>query len=307
MTGQRQAQRQPHSTPLVTPVRLALLPLPASRRYSVVSYWEMRLPGLPVQRTSLAKTIELQATPEPSGALRVRYDATHPTFQQPDLTSYERVLVLLGRLYHHLELRVLPTGQIASLLNETGIKQEWAAVQEALVLRSGGRDEFTKVLVQGVEQQLARPGAMVASLRLDYLFGFLWQNVYDQRFESQFRYEQQRCFPRFFAGTDLWFRERLELQPAIGGQVAFQLSGPLDASCTDVPAVHRQIITERENAGLPSTPPAQLANLRGEYTAVCHLDQSTGWPLTLEASVRCHADGVYSKEYFLRLEQLPPL
>lgn len=303
----RQAQRQPHGTVLTPSVRLTLHPLPAQLAYSAVSFWEVRLPGRPAQRTTLTKTIELGATPEPNGALRVSYDATPPAFQQPDLSSYERVLLLLGDLYQRLEMRILPTGQLVDLLNEAALHQAWAATKQELLQRSGGDDAFTKVLVQGVEQQLARPGALLASLRLDYLFGFLWQNVYNQRFESQFRYEQPRCFPRFFAGTDLWVSERLELLPPVAGQVALRLSGPLDAARTDFAAVRRQLNAEREDAGLAAGTPNQLEALRGDYTATCHLDAATGWPVALDASVRCYCNEEYSKEYFLRLEQLPVL
>jgi hypothetical protein len=303
----RLAQHWPHGAAPAPAARLALHPLPTQRNYSVVSFWEVRLPGLPAKRTTLTKRIELLATPELSGALRVSYEATELAFQQPDLSSYERVLLLLGRLYQRLELRVLPTGQLASLLNEAAVQQAWAVVKQELELRSGGSDAFTEVLAQGVEQQLARPGAVLASLRLDYLFGFLWQNVYGQRFESEFRYEQPRCFPHFFAGTDLWFSERLELLPPAAGQVALRLSGPLDASRTDLEVVHQQLNTERADAGLAASTPAQLTTLRGEYTATCHLDLATGWPVAIDASVRCYTANTYSKEYFLRLEQLPIL
>lgn len=301
----RHVQRQPYGMELAPPARLALHSLPTQWAYSVVSFWEVRLPGRLTERTMLTKKVELLATTEPGGSLRVKYNASLPAFQQPDLSSYERLLLLLGSLYQRLELRVLPAGQLVSLLNEATIHQAWGAAKEELMSRSGGRDSFTEVLVRGVEQQLARPGALLASLRLDYLFSFLWQNVYGQRFESQFWYEQPRCFPRFFAGIDLWFSERLELLPPAAGQVALRLSGTLDASRTDLAALRRQLDTEREDGGLAACAPAQLAALRGEYTATCQLDLATGWPVALEASVRCHADDAYSKEYFLRLEQLP--
>ena len=303
----RDAQRQPYGLALAPPARLALQPLPTKLSYSVVSFWEVRLPGQSAQRTTLTRNISLLAMPAPGGSLRVSYNTTLPAFQQPDLSSYERVLLAMGSLYQQLELRVLPTGQLDSLLNEAAVHQAWATAKQALLSRSGGDDEFTQVLVQGVEQQLARPGKLLASLHLDYLFGFLWQNVYGQRFESEFRYEQPRCFPRFFTGTDLWFSERLELLPPAAGHVVLRMSGPLDAVRTNLAAVHQQLNTEREKAGLLPSPAAQLAALRGEYTATCQLDLATGWPVALEASVRCYANDAYSKEYFLRLEQLPAL
>ena len=197
------------------------------------------------------------------------------------------------------------SGQFLAVLNEAALSQTWAAIKQELRQRSGGGDEFTQLLIDGVEAQLTQPGAVLASLRLDYLFGFLWQNVYGQLFESGFRYEQAKVFPRFFAGADLWFSERLELlPPTVAGQVTVRLSGPLDLERTDTAAVARQIDKELRDANAGATP-TDPATLHGTYVATCQLDQATGWSLSLDASVRCQAGEAYSKEYFLRFESIP--
>ena len=85
-----------YSAALTQPVRLGLHPLPLGQAYSVVSFWEERLTGQ-VKRTTLTKTIELAAA-EQAGALRVGYEASTPEFQKPDLSSFERVLLLLATL-----------------------------------------------------------------------------------------------------------------------------------------------------------------------------------------------------------------
>ena len=305
--GPRTAEAYAYGAGPAPPVRLALHPVPPGRAYAVVSYWEERLPGQ-AQRTTLQKSIRVAATRQPTGELHVRYEAAPPVFQKPDVTSFERVLLLLADLYQHLELRVLPTGQVVGVHNAAQIQQTGARVKTELVRRSGGEDEFTRVLLAGLDEQLGRPGAVLASLRLDYFFGFLLQNVYGQRFESGFRYGQARCFPQFFAGQDLWFWERLELAPPTGpARVALRLRGQPDPVRTDLAAVAQQLDVARQlllpDALAVPTPPQALCLA---YEATVELDAATGWPVSVEASVRCGVPGGYGKEYFIRLEQQPP-
>lgn len=307
-TGNAPRTPEPYSygAGLVPPVRLALHPLPDGLTYTVVSYWEERLPGQ-VKRTTLGKTIRLAATRQPTEKLQLSYEVATVTFQKPDVTSFERVLLLLADLYQHLELRVTPLGQLVEVLNEPAIRQTWEGVKAELVRRSGGEDEFTQVLVSGLDEQFGQPGTVLASLSLDYFFGFLLQNVYEQRFETGFRYAQARCFPQFFADQDLWFRERLELTASTGPErVALRLSSQPDLARTNPADVAGQVAAARQLLS-PDAPVAPIspAALRFGYEATAELDAATGWPVRVEASVRCGVAEGYSKEYFIRLEQQP--
>jgi hypothetical protein len=303
----RRAEAHPYAAVLQPPTRLALRALPTALAYTSLSFWEERVPG-EVKRTTIEKEIKLTATAQP-GYLRVDYTAA-PALRKPDLSSFERVLLLLAELYNHLELHVTPTGQLAALGNQEEVQQTWARVKQELALRSGGEDDFTQVLVAGLDEQLGRPGALLASLRFDYFFGFLLQTIYEQQFEGNFRYGQARCFPQFFAGTDLWFWERLELAaPTAPARVAVRLTGLLDAAQTDLAAVAQQLVAAQLLAAPagPALPLPAPEDLRIAYEATAELDAATGWPLFVEASVRCGiADASYSKEYFIRIEQRNP-
>lgn len=300
----RTAETYSYGVGLAPPVRLALQAVPAGVAYSVVSYWEERLPGQ-VKRTTLKKDLRLAATRLPTDKLLLTYEVATAAFQQPDISSFERVLLLLADLYQRLELRVTPLGQIAEVLNEPEIQQTWEGVKAELVRRSGGEDEFTQVLISGLDEQLGQPGTVLASLRLDYFFSFLLQNIYEQRFEVGFRYGQARCFPQFFADQDLWFWERLELAAPSGPERAvLRLRGQPDPGRTNLAEVALQLDAARQllspDASAPPTPPETL---RLTYEATAELDTATGWPVCVEASVRCEVAGGYGKEYFIRLEQ----
>lgn len=303
----RRAEAHPYAVVLEPPTRLTLRALPTALSYTSLSFWEERVLG-EVKRTTIEKDISLAATATP-GHLRVAYTAA-PALRKSDLSSFERVLLLLAGLYNHLELHVAPTGQLAAVGNQGEVQQTWARVKQELTQRSGGEDDFTQVLVAGLDAQLGRPGAVLASLRFDYFFGFLLQNVYGQQFESGVRYGQARCFPQFFSGADLWFWERLELAvPTAPARVAVRLTGILDAAQTNLAAVAQQVVAAQQLA-----PPAESAQpvpapeaLRITYEATAELDAATGWPILVEASVRCGvADASYSKEYFIRIEQHNP-
>lgn len=302
----RRAERYLYAAALQPPARLALRALPTALSYRSLSFWEERLPG-EVKRTTIEKELSLAATFQ-AGYLRVSYVAS-PVLRKPDPSSFERVLLLLAELYKRFELHVTPAGQLLKVLNEDEIQQTWEGVKQELVLRSGGEDDFTRVLVAGLDEQLSRPGALLASLRFDYFFGFLLQNIYGQPFESSSRYGQARCFPQFFSGTDLWFWERLELAaPTTPARIAVRLTGKIDTTQTDLAAVTQQLVAAQQLAS-PATPapplPAPEA-LRFSYEATAELDAATGWPLFVEASVRCGIAAGYGKEYFIRFEQAEP-
>ena len=302
----RRAVPHPYAAAHPPPLRLRREPTPPTGlRYALTSYWETRLAG-PVRRTTLTKTLTLHWQPLPGGLARFTYHAAPPQFQQPDLSSFERVLLRLTDLYQHLELRATAAGQLVDLDNFAAIAQTWAELRAELRQRSGGEDELTQTLVTGLDAQLAEGAApLLDSLRLDYAFAFLLPDVYGPRWESGWRYEQARAFPHFFTDIDLWVNEQLELgAPTAAGHPTLHLRGPLDAQRTDLAAVARQIEAER----LAADPAADLTNSappQAHYEATYQLDPATGWPLALEASVRCQAGALYSKEYFLRLEQVP--
>lgn len=278
---------------------------PGGLHYELVSYWEERCRRT-VQRTTLTKHITLDWEQPDPGAAVLTYRTAPPALQKPELSALEKALVLLATLYQRLEWDATPTGQLLALRNHAEVLQTWEQVKEELVRRSGGTDEVTQILLTSVETQLQRPERLLASLRHDYAFAFLLPDLYQQRFESGMAYEQEREFPHFFTDTSCWFQERLAVgAPPAAGQATLHLSGTLDATRTDLTAVAYQL-----NAALAAVGEAPLgaesgAALQGRYEATFHLDAATGWPVWLEVSVQCRAGGDYSKEYFLRLEQLP--
>ena len=287
------------------PVRLALrVTPPGGLPYALTSFWETRHAGR-VQRTTIEKNLTLSYELLFNGMGRLTYLAAPPMLRKPDPSALEKALVLLASLYQRLELLVSADGQLLSLQNHAAILETWQAVQQEMVRRSGGEDEVTQVLLTSLSQQLQDPASLLESLRYDYAFALLLPDFYQQRFESGYRYEQLRVFPRFFADADLWVSEQLEVgAPAAPGQATLHLRGTLDASRTDLAAVAQQVDAERAAAGAAS-PPTDPAALHAGYEATYQLDQATGWPLALDASVWCQAGSAYRKEYFLRLEQLP--
>lgn len=293
------------------PVRLALQTTPpAGVRYALASFWEARHAGR-VQRTALEKAVTLHYVPVGAGRARLTYLEAPPVLRKPDLSAFEKAVLLLASLYQHLELDVSATGQLLALRNHAAVLATWRAVEQELVRRSGGDDDVTQDLRAAMHALLQDPANLLASLGYDYAFGWLLPDFYGQRFESGWRYTQPRCFGRFFAAADLWFAERLELGDApADGQATLQLHGTLDTARTDLAAVAQQVDAEREAAGAAGSAPMEPtdpAAVSATYDATYQLDRATGWPVALDVSVRCQAGTEYSKEYFFRLEQLPAL
>jgi len=297
----------PHIEPLATqrPVNLVRQATPlGGLRYAQASFWEERCLGV-VNRTTIDKTITLHWHLQPNAQAVLTYEAASPVLQKPNLTALEKALLLLATLYQRLEADTTAAGQLLILRNHAEILHTWTAVQEELIRRSGGEDEVTQILLKAVSAQLQQPEAILASLCHDYSFAFLLPDLYHQRFESSFSYEQAREFPLFFTNTSLCFWEHLVVMaPVAAGRARLRVSGSLDATRTNMAAVAQQVDAAFAAANLPAhtTSPATL---HGTYEAVFDLDLVTGWPITVEASVVCRAGDSYSKEYYLRFEQLP--
>jgi hypothetical protein len=301
----RQAELQPQSGAVLPPVRLELGSLPVAREYAVSSFWEERPVGGAVQRNSIEKKFRLGATQQSNGLVLSYRAISPPVLRKLDPTALEKAVLLLAELYQKLELQATLDGRLVAVLNQAEVQQIWQGVRAELIHRSGGEDEVTQLLLDGVDEQLQLPQSLLASLRYDYLFEFLLKNIYQQRFESGQRYGQALVLPRFFADADLWCWERLELVPPTdSSQVALRLSGVLDRDQTDVTAVVQQMLAAQA-AGAHHSPAPTVpdpAHLRFTYEAAYEVDAATGWPVSVEASVRCWMPDVYSKEYFLRLE-----
>ena len=314
--GTRRAERHPYAEGYGPPVRLALQATPpAGLRYALTCFWEARHAGR-VQRTTLEKVLTLHYLPVSAHLAHLTYREAPPVLRKPDTSAFEEAVLLLASLYQHLELDVAPTGQLLALRNHADVLATWRAVEPELVRRSGGDDDVTQALQAAMNTLLQDPAALLASLGYDYAFGWLLPGFYGQRLEGGWRYTQPRCFGRFFAEADLWFTERLALGSApAAGQTTLHLGGPLDTTRTDLAAVARQVDAERAAASTadpaagadPTLAATDPATISGAYEATYQLNQATGWPLALEASVRCQAGTEYSKEYFFRLEQLPAL
>lgn len=299
----------PHDQPWATqlPVHLMRQSTPlGGRRYALVSFWEERCRDV-VQRTTIDKNIALHWHLQPNALPIFTYEAEPAVLQKPSSTALEKVLLLLGTLYQRLEADATPTGRLLALRNHAEVLRTWTAVQEELIKRSGGEDEVTQILLKLVGSQLQHPEAILASLRHDYAFAFLLPNLYRQRFESNFYYEQALEFPLFFTDTSLWFPEQLVvLAPVAPGRALLRANGLLDINRTDLKAVAQQIDAAFAAANQPAYA-VDVATLQGTYEAVFDLDTVTGWPITVEVSVVCRAGDNYRKEYFLRFEQLPNL
>jgi hypothetical protein len=135
----------------------------------------------------------------------------------------------------------------------------------------------------------------------------LFANCYAQPYESGVRYAQPRHFARFFAEADLWLAERLTVAaPPAPGRVALCCAGGLDEARTDRAQLARSIDAAWAAADSATARPAtDPAAVQAVYDATYDVDAATGWPRTVELSVRCRAGREYYKEYFLRLTQVP--
>lgn len=277
---------------------------PGGLRYALVSFWEERCLEV-VKRTTIDKTITLHWELVPVAPAIFTCETAPPVLQQPSLTALEKALLLLATLYQRLEMDATPAGQLLTLRNHAEILRTWATVREELIRRSGGEDEVTQILLQSVGARLQHSESILTSLRHDYTFAFLLPDLYQQRFESGFGYEQAQEFPLFFSDISLWFQEQLAVMaPAMPGRALLRASGTLQAERTDLVAIARQVDIAFAAANLPVRP-TDPATVRTTYEATFDLDTVSGWPVTVEASVVCHAGDTYRKEYFLRFEQLP--
>jgi hypothetical protein len=288
-------------------VRLELGSLPVVHEYAVSSFWEERPVGGAVQRNSIEKKIRLGAMRQSNGLVLSYRAISPPVLRKLDPTALEKAVLLLAELYQKLEIQATLDGRLVAVLNQAEVQQLWQGVRAELIHRSGGEDEVTQLLLDGVDEQLQLPQSLLTSLRYDYVFEFLLKNIYQQRFESGQRYGQALVLPRFFAEADLWCWERLELAPpTTPGRAALRLSGVLDRDQTDVTAVIQQMLGAQAAAAPHSPAPADPdpAHLRFAYEAAYEVDMATGWPVSVEASIRCWLPDVYSKEYFLRLESV---
>lgn len=261
-----------------------------------------------VQRTTIEKTVRLGWEQERNEQAVLIHETGPPVLHKADLSAFEKALVLLARLYQRLEIDVTSAGQLLGLRNHAEVLATWADVQQELIQRSGGDDEITQLLLASVHTQLQRPESLLASLHHDYAFAFALPCFYGQRFESAFRYEQARAFPHFFTDTSLCFTERLEVAaPLAAGRATLRLTGLLDPKRTDLSAIDTYIQTALAVAAAPTAVRTAPGALACRYEATYDVDLATGWPVEVEASVRCGAGNAYQKEYFLRLEHLPNL
>lgn len=297
----------PHPNPGAgcLPVRLRRQPTPPGGiTYAVTTYWEERF-GDRTRRDVLTQVLTVHAQAE-GPAWVVRCEATPPRSSRPDLSALEQVLHRLAGLYHHLELGLTADGQPVALRNHAEVLASWQGLKQELTERSGGTDAVTQLLLTDLEALLQQPDPLLASLRYYYLYGALFANCYGQLYESGVRYEQPRHFARFFADTDLWLAERLTVAaPPATGRVALRCDGGLDEARTDRARLARSIDAAWAAAdSAPARPATDPATVQAVYDATYDVDAATGWPHSIELSVRCRAGQAYCKEYFLRLEPL---
>ncbi|WP_223654461.1 hypothetical protein [Hymenobacter psoromatis] len=284
-------------------VVLPLLAQPEPVYYVLTARWEERV-HREIRRTIIKKALTLTSSFQGQYLLLTLTTAA-PTLRKPDPTPLEEIVLLLAALYQRLVLRITRTGQILELVNYEELLQSWAGIKQQLRARAGGGepDTITAALLTAIEEQLRHPEQVLASLRYDYAYYFFFKNIYYQRFESNFRYGQAAEFPRFFAGTSLYFHERMTLAlPTAPGRTSLSFRGELDEAQTDRAVVAWEVAAGLLPAQDPATRPLpDPAALAFAYAATYDVDAVTGWPLAIEARVNCCNPAGYAKEYDLTI------
>ena len=304
--NRKTVEAQPDPGDFQPALLLPLLARPAPLHYALTTRWEERVDG-EVRRTIIQKTLTLTSAAQ-GQSLLLTLTTAPPTLRKPDPTPLEEIMLVLAALYRRLVLRTSRAGQILELVNYEELLSGWEAIKQQLAARAGAGepDAITASLLAAAEEQLRRPEQVLASLRYDYAYYFLFKNIYYQRFESSSRYGQPAEFPRFFAGASLHFCERMALErPTAPGHATLRFRGGPDEARLDRAAVAREVA-----AGLfPAQPPAARplpdpAALAFAYEATYEVEAATGWPVAIEARVNCRSPAGYAKEYDLTISRL---
>jgi hypothetical protein len=286
-------------------VALALCPPPQAVAYHALVRHEEGIAGS-YTRTAIAKTLHVEMTPEADG-FRLRLTTAPPVLHPAGRNSFDAMSGLLASLYHELELRLSPAGELLALLNQPEIRRAWAGVKDHLSRQYAAPDDpLVAGLLTSVERRVRDPAVLFRSLRYDYLYAGLLPGFYAATYETGFAYDAPRHFPLFFAQADLRFVETLTLRSAAPGLVRLRLTGCPDHHPGQLDAIRREIQGRLPPAAPPLAADALLCTYRADYT----LDRATGLPLDVRLAVRCATPApgdeqppLYSKTYTLTIHQ----
>ena len=209
----------------------------------------------------------------------------------------------LAALYAGLRLRVAAGGAWTEVLNPAAIARTWAGLRAELLAGSTPDDPLLASLLAAVDRQVADAGAVLRSLRYDYLYQVLaggWPSPPPAAVAggagseaAEWSAGRPRCFAAFLPGTDLWFSEQARAEPAEPGSRALAVRGTLDPARTDLTAA----LPPAPNPADRPPPP------RAGYHARIRLDTATNLPTHVALSVYVRQGDFYNKEYTLTLDR----
>lgn len=209
----------------------------------------------------------------------------------------------LAALYAGLRLRVAASGAWVEVLNQAAIARTWAGLRAELGAESAPDEPLLAGLLAAVDRQVADPGAVLRSLRYDYLYQMLaggWPSPPPPAVAGGAGSEaagwsagRPRCFRAFLPGTDLWFSEQARAEQAEPGSRALAVRGTLDPARTDLTAA---LPPAPDPADRPPPP-------RAGYHARIRLDTATNLPTHVALRVYVRQGDFYNKEYTLTLDR----
>lgn len=278
------------SLPSVPPLR------PAEASYLATSTWETYAAGTR-HTTTISRSLAVQVQPTAQG-LALLLEAAPPTLQATtDPEPLTELARQLADLYARLELLLTPAGTVAGLLNYDTLRQAGEQHLAALQAAADPDDQLTATMLAFASRQLASPETVLRSLAFDYLYQLLLPGLGGQLAGAT----QPRQLAGFFDKIPLWFAEQATLGPEVDGQVALHLTGPLDATRTDLPAVQRQLAAMQHLAAPAGSALPELPVPHFYYEAAYSLELATGLPQHAQLTVYARAGELLNKEYYLTL------
>lgn len=287
--------------------KLRLQPQAEAAGYDAAATWEEYANGVHNTAT-VAKQISLDVR-QVGGHYEIDFQTQAPAIaKKDDLQPLEQVALRLAALYEWVVVKTSATGQFLDVLNHAQMLRTWEVLQADLRAATTDDDAVTQVVVEQIGKQLEDKANVLRSLQHDYLYETLVKNMYNQAFALGRVYSQARKFSQFFAGTDLWFAEQLEVEkPRDDAELVLVFRGKIDAEQTDVASIGRAIAAVLDAnpppagqvpvAAAPETVPAPHFGYEARY----EVEKATGLPAAVELTVYARLLDVYNKQYTLIL------
>jgi len=157
-------------------VRLLRHAVPEEARYTV-QVERSEFTGGPIRRTNLTMVLGLRILPYADNwQISLRAEAVE--LLKPDLTAFDKIALLVNRLYARLELEAAPTGELLRLLNHEEVGQRWPEIEQELRQKYPEPSDVLAALLHDVPQQLAYPDGLWDSLSYTYLYAALLGDFY---------------------------------------------------------------------------------------------------------------------------------